>query len=307
MDLAGMTALTSAEVELLAGNPAAAAELGSEGCRQLRDLGERSVLSTGAGYLAQALYALDRLDEADVWAGQAAELGSSDDMITQMLWRQARAKVLARRGEPENAERLVREAIAIGEQSDMLDAHGDAYADLGEVLALAGRGNEAASAFQRARERHERKGNLVSARRAKTRLTRTPREAAPIEAQLAAKAEGCDREEVGDPCDCAEPAVGRAAVATSDLDDERDDDRADHGQPGDRGGADVDLAEALVASVAAQAANRLAPPAEQEQRAEAGHDRERNESAAGSPPIHCATEHDHAERRPRTAAETTSI
>ena len=45
--------------------------------------------------LAQALYALDRLEEADAWAGRAAELGASDDAFTQMLWRQVRAKVLA--------------------------------------------------------------------------------------------------------------------------------------------------------------------------------------------------------------------
>ena len=47
MELAGMTASASVEVELLAGNPAAAAEFGAEGCRQLEELGERSVLSTG--------------------------------------------------------------------------------------------------------------------------------------------------------------------------------------------------------------------------------------------------------------------
>ena len=51
------------------------------------------------GRLAQALYALDRLDEADDWAVRAAELGASDDAMTQMLSLQVRAKVLARRGE----------------------------------------------------------------------------------------------------------------------------------------------------------------------------------------------------------------
>jgi tetratricopeptide (TPR) repeat protein len=158
------------DVELLAGDPAAAAELGEEGCRLLEELGERSFLSTAAGKLGQALYALDRLEEADAWAGRAAELGASDDVFTQMLWRQVRAKVLARRSEHAEAERLAREAVALGEKTDMIDAQGDAYADLAEVLLLAGKADEAAAALEHALARYERKGNLVSAQRVRTRL-----------------------------------------------------------------------------------------------------------------------------------------
>ena len=170
MELAGTTALPSVEVELLAGNPAAAAELGAEGCRQLEALGERSLLSTAAGELAQALYTLDRLDEADGWATRAAEFGSSDDAITQMLWRQVRAKVLARRGEPQEAEQIAREAVAIGDGTDTPSPHGDAYADLGEVLALAGRADEATTALEQARACYERKGNFASTQRTQKRL-----------------------------------------------------------------------------------------------------------------------------------------
>jgi tetratricopeptide (TPR) repeat protein len=154
----------------LAGDPAAAVELGEEGCRLFDELGEQSLLSTAAGKLAQALYALDRLEEADAWAGRAAELGASDDMITQMLWRQVRAKVLARRSQQTEAEPLAREAVAIGEKTDMLDAQGDAYADLAEVLSLAGRPNEAEAALGQALGCYQRKGNLVSTQHAQTRL-----------------------------------------------------------------------------------------------------------------------------------------
>jgi len=162
--------MTSVDVELWAGDPAAAAELGAEGCRLLDELGEQSQLSTAAGMLAQALYALDRLEEADAWAGRAAELGASDDVYTQMLWRQVRAKVLALRGDSAEAERLVREAVAVGEETDMLDSQGDAYADLGEVLLLNGKPDEAVAALEQALERYERKGNRVSTQRAQTRL-----------------------------------------------------------------------------------------------------------------------------------------
>jgi len=170
IQLAVLTGIESANVELSAGDPTAAAELAAEGCRLLDELGDLSFLSTAAAVLAQALYALDRLEEADAWAGRAAELGASDDAFTQMPRRQVRAKVLARRGEHAEAERLAREAVAIGDATDHLDGQGDAYADLAEVLLLTGKPDEAAAALEQALERYERKEIRVSAQRAQTRL-----------------------------------------------------------------------------------------------------------------------------------------
>jgi len=125
----------------------------------------------GGRYVPETLvYALDQLDEADAWARRAEELGSSDDADKEMLWRRVRAKVFARRGKHADGERLALEAVAIGDETDRLDAQGDAYADLAEVLLLAGRAEEAAAALERALERYERKGNIVSAQRARARL-----------------------------------------------------------------------------------------------------------------------------------------
>ena len=90
--------------------------------------------------------------------------------MTQMLSRQVRAKVLARRGEHAEAERLAREAVAIGEGTDALNWQGDANADLAEVLLLGGKAGEAAAALEQALDRYERKGNLVMARRTRDRL-----------------------------------------------------------------------------------------------------------------------------------------
>jgi class 3 adenylate cyclase/tetratricopeptide (TPR) repeat protein len=164
------TGMASVDVELLADDPAAAVEFGAEGCRLLDELGAKGFQSTAAGMLAQALYALDRLEEADAWAGRAAELGSSDDAITQMLWRQVRSKVVARRGEHAESEHLAREAVAICDETDMLDAQGAVYADLAEVFLLAGKPDEATASLEQAIERYERKGNLVSTARAQARL-----------------------------------------------------------------------------------------------------------------------------------------
>ena len=176
--VANALAGSSMQLALLAGDPAAAVDSGSEAMRLYDELGERSAGSTTAARLAYAFYELDRLDDAESWAVRAAELGASDDAMMQMLWRQVRAKVLARRGEYAEAEQLAREAIAIGQDTDMLDAQADTYADLGEVLVLDGKPNEAAVALEQALERYERKGNLVSAQRAQTRLVEL-RAAAP--------------------------------------------------------------------------------------------------------------------------------
>ena len=176
--LAVTTGIESVDFELLAGDPTAAVELGAEGCRLLEELGDKSFLSTAAGNLARALFACDRLEEADAWAGRAAEIGASEDAATQRLWRQVRAKVLARRGEHAEAERMVREAVAIGEGTDDLNGQGDSYADLAEVLLLGGKPDEAAAALEQARERYERKGNRVSTQHAQAGLAEL-RDAAP--------------------------------------------------------------------------------------------------------------------------------
>jgi tetratricopeptide (TPR) repeat protein len=175
--LGTMLGQDSVIVELLASDPAAGVVFGEEGCRLLDELGEKGFLSTAAGNLAQALYQADRLEEAEKWALRAEELGASDDAITQMLWRQVRALVLARRSKVEEGERLAREAAAIGDATDMLNQHADSYADLGEVLLLAGKLDEAVAALEEALERYERKGNVVSTKRTQTRLAEIRTEA----------------------------------------------------------------------------------------------------------------------------------
>jgi tetratricopeptide (TPR) repeat protein len=168
--LANLTAFESVDLELWAGDPAAAAEFGAEGFRLHEELGEEMFLSNAAGSQARALYALDRLDEADAWSDRAAKLGATDDAQKEMLWRRIKAKVCARRGEHAEAERLAREAVVICDGTEMLDAQGDVYADLGEVLLLAGRGDEAAPALEQALARYERKGNVVMAARTRERF-----------------------------------------------------------------------------------------------------------------------------------------
>ena len=170
LHLGTITGIDGVQIELLGNDPAAAAELGEDACELLDRIGEHAFRSTATGYLAEAYYQLGRLDDAHTSAGQAAELGASDDMTNQMLWRQVEAKVLARRGDHDRALELAREAVTIGDRTDMLDDQGSARLDLAQVLSLMGRSDEAAIALEEALARYELKGNVVMAARARDQL-----------------------------------------------------------------------------------------------------------------------------------------
>jgi class 3 adenylate cyclase/tetratricopeptide (TPR) repeat protein len=170
LNLGSQLSQSAVVLELLAGDPAAAAAHAERGCRILEEAGERAWLSTGACWYAEALYRLGRLDEAEQWAQKGAELGGQDDASTQLLACQVRAKVLARRGQHLEAERLAREAITIADGTQGAILQADARRDLAEVLELADRREEAAAALADALERYERKGAVVPADQVRERL-----------------------------------------------------------------------------------------------------------------------------------------
>ena len=84
-------------VEMHAGDAEAAAREALRSCAALEAIGEQGWLSTLAGQTAQALLELGRDDEAEHWVDVADEIGGADDVITQTLIRQVRAKLLAAR------------------------------------------------------------------------------------------------------------------------------------------------------------------------------------------------------------------
>ncbi len=86
----------------------------------LKRLGERSHFSTVASLLSRAAYARGRYEEARVLTQECEDAARPNDVESQIHWRSTRAKVLARRGELDAAEQLVREAVAFGEESDFL-------------------------------------------------------------------------------------------------------------------------------------------------------------------------------------------
>ncbi len=155
------------DIELLAGEFATAETVLNDLCTALQRLEAFSHLSSRASDLAEALYAQGRLGEAEHWAAIAEKHSANDDVSAQVLWRLARAKIMARRGEVGVAEKLAREAARLSESSDWLNGRAKAQRDLAEVLLLAGEVDDAASALGHALELYEQKGNAVEAARAR--------------------------------------------------------------------------------------------------------------------------------------------
>jgi class 3 adenylate cyclase/tetratricopeptide (TPR) repeat protein len=152
-------------VELLAGDAIAAECALRPACETLEQMGDLGHLASIGPWLADALFVQGRDDEAlrlsDRWAPERITV--PDDADAQISWRRVRAKLLARRGEVEEAERLAREATSIAARTDLLDPHAHAFADLATVLRLAGRPEESAAALQEAIRLYEEKGNIAAA------------------------------------------------------------------------------------------------------------------------------------------------
>ena len=161
--VAASTSQDSCTVEMLAGDPAAAERDLRRDYDALTEMGEAYLLSTIAGELARAVYAQGRLDEADELTRLAEQYSAPDDVTSQALWRSVRAKVLARRSEPDGALPLAREAVAMLRTTDALVWQGNALADEAEVLRLLD-GDPATirARLDEALELFERKGNVVA-------------------------------------------------------------------------------------------------------------------------------------------------
>jgi class 3 adenylate cyclase len=153
--------MNEAEIELNCGDPERAAEVALQGVAELERLGERGWLSTVAGWAAEALYRLGRDDEAWTLTETAERAGAEDDTITQMLIRQIRAKILARRGDLEKAERLAGEAVELGSPTDALENKANSLDDLATVLVACGKRDEALAALTEARALYEQKGHTI--------------------------------------------------------------------------------------------------------------------------------------------------
>jgi class 3 adenylate cyclase/tetratricopeptide (TPR) repeat protein len=164
------TSLDAARVELLAGDDAAAERMLRHDFDALTAVGEKYSLSSVAGLLAHAIERQGRVDEADEITRIAEEISAPDDLDAQALWRGARARVLASRGQHAEALALAREAVAMRTQVDTLIDRVDALMDLAEVLRRAGDRPGADAALREALEVASGKGDVVTERRIREQL-----------------------------------------------------------------------------------------------------------------------------------------
>jgi predicted ATPase/class 3 adenylate cyclase len=165
--MAATTSLDSSLIELLAGDLAAAETELRTDYRRLEEMGERNYISTTAGLLADALYRQGRYEESAEFAGICEQLASPDDVASQFLWRCVQGKLRARQRAFGEAESLLSAATALIETSDQLDLQGNGLLDFAEVRELAGAQADAAALSEQAATLFERKGNVVSALRAR--------------------------------------------------------------------------------------------------------------------------------------------
>jgi class 3 adenylate cyclase/tetratricopeptide (TPR) repeat protein len=165
--------LILASIELLAGDPEAAVAALRWGYEALEEIGAKAARSTIAAYLADALCLNGQYDEAERFSHISEEIGAGEDVVTQIVWRSARARVLARRGEHEGADALGREAVNLAMQTDFLDLQASTLVALAEVIWLTTGGEDAAPLIAQAREIYERKGNVVAAANVARLPTRT--------------------------------------------------------------------------------------------------------------------------------------
>jgi class 3 adenylate cyclase/tetratricopeptide (TPR) repeat protein len=159
-----------AETQRLAGRLEEAERLFREATEAFDEVGETGFNSTVCGLLAGTLCDLQRFDEAEAFAEKGRMLAAEDDFASQAAWRMAQGRVLAHRGEFEQALRLADEAVEINEGTDYINWQGDGHEVRGLVLHAAGRGDDAREAFEEAIDRYERKGNVPAAARVRARL-----------------------------------------------------------------------------------------------------------------------------------------
>jgi ATP/maltotriose-dependent transcriptional regulator MalT len=158
-------AIDASTIELLAGDAEAAERELRTGYDMLVEIGDVHLRPTLAAYLAAVLVEEGGLEDAEALASYAESHSWEDDIVTQVMWRAARAQIQAHTGEAAEAERLARKAVDLAAPTDFLELQAAALLALARVLRKAG-SPEAASVAARAQAVYQRKGNIVGARRA---------------------------------------------------------------------------------------------------------------------------------------------
>lgn len=152
------------EIEFLAANPKAAEEALRESYAICDGMGDTAGLCSTAAWLAHALVRQERepLDEALRLTEISESTAVAGDVHAQVSWRTARALITVG-DEPEIADRLVREATRIADDTDYATLRAHAHESLAQVLQRAGRFDDARDAARTAQRLYISKGYAVQA------------------------------------------------------------------------------------------------------------------------------------------------
>jgi DNA-binding SARP family transcriptional activator/tetratricopeptide (TPR) repeat protein len=155
----------TAFIELLSGNAEQAVRTLRDACTFLEEQHQFPVVATRGAELATALYVDGRYDEAAEWVKRARECAGDDDLDAALTRGPVEAKILARLGDLDGAERLAREVVELAARTDAPNRQAESQLALAEVRQLAGADEDARDLIADALVLYERKGNVAAARR----------------------------------------------------------------------------------------------------------------------------------------------
>jgi class 3 adenylate cyclase len=168
---AGGMAMSEAHIEWLAGDDGAAERILCDGLRRLEAIDERAYYPTAALQLAQLLYAHGRFDEVREWCEKARSTTGEDDLTNFIELDLFESLLLARAGQPQEAEALGARVVARLEGIDMSEIEAMAHERLAELFVLTGRDELAREHGAISLATAGRKGDVALAARLRERLT----------------------------------------------------------------------------------------------------------------------------------------
>jgi ATP/maltotriose-dependent transcriptional regulator MalT len=157
-------------IQLLENDPVAAERTLRDGYERLDSLGAQGLSVTNGTRLAEALRRQGRDEDAIQTLDLVDERAQDDDFDVQVRSRSARARILARRGQVAEAERLSQEALDIIVATDAVVLHAETLVTRAEVLRASDSLREAGAALRTALELFERKENVVQAEQTRALL-----------------------------------------------------------------------------------------------------------------------------------------
>ena len=132
-------------------------------------MGDLGYVSWVGAALALVLAEQGEVVEAKRLARVASEDVQRDHAYAQVTARLAEATALAKEARVIDAESVALDALGLVERTDMLDLHGDVVLALADIDIAAGRSDAGARRVAEAIDLYDRKGDVVSAARARSR------------------------------------------------------------------------------------------------------------------------------------------